>query len=122
LFTKQHAAVISGIDKTDNLVDGIILANGEPCGAIMNWCVYLLNCRGSRLYTGITNDLDHRLKMHALGKGSKLVLAFRPFTLAALIQCKDEHEARTLECLIKKMNRTEKLALVELKKKSYEAS
>ena len=80
----------------------------------MNWCVYLLHCRGPRLYTGITNNLDHRLSMHEAGKGSKFVRAFGPFTLAGVIRCENEHEARTLESRIKKMSRAEKLALMKL--------
>ena len=32
------------------------------------WLVYLLRCRDGSLYTGITNDLDRRLKAHAAGK------------------------------------------------------
>ncbi len=98
----------------DIMGDDIIVAHGGKAGVIMNWCVYLLNCRGSKLYTGITNNLDHRLSMHEAGKGSKFVRAFRPFTLAGVIQCEDEHGARMLESRIKKMSRAEKLALVKL--------
>jgi putative endonuclease len=81
---------------------------------ITNWCVYILKCRGSRLYTGITRNLDHRLKMHEAGKGSRFVHAFRPFTLLCVILCEDGHAARTLECKIKKMSRAQKLALAKI--------
>ncbi len=33
------------------------------------WVLYILNCRGDRLYTGISNDLKGRLKLTmGLGK------------------------------------------------------
>ena len=36
------------------------------------WFVYLLRCRDGSLYTGITNDLQKRLKAHNAGKASRL--------------------------------------------------
>ncbi len=74
-----------------------------------NWVLYVLICRGDRLYTGMTNNLQNRLKAHQQGKGSKFVRAFSPFELAALIPCKNGSDARKLECKIKKMRKSEKL-------------
>ncbi len=89
--------------------------NGET--AHNDWVLYLLTCRGGRLYTGITNDLNNRLKAHEQGKGSKFVRAFSPFELAAIIPCKNGTEARKLECKIKKLRRSEKLELVKSSEK-----
>ena len=33
--------------------------------------VYILRCGDGSLYTGWTNDLEHRLEMHKSGKGAK---------------------------------------------------
>jgi len=41
----------------------------------------MLLLKNNTLYTGITNDIDNRLKKHATGKGSKYVRANKPFTL-----------------------------------------
>ncbi len=73
------------------------------------WVLYILNCRGDRLYTGISNDLESRLKAHKEGNGSKFVRAFSPFALAGVVPCEDGTEARKLECRVKKMRRYEKL-------------
>ena len=33
--------------------------------------VYMLRCKDGSLYTGWTNDLEHRLAMHSSGRGAK---------------------------------------------------
>lgn len=77
------------------------------------WVLYILKCRGDRLYTGISNDPEGRLKAHGEGKGSKFVRAFSPFELVLKVACKDGSEARKLECKIKKMRKREKLEFIE---------
>jgi putative endonuclease len=37
----------------------------------MNWQVYIILCSDSSLYTGITTDLNRRLRQHAAGQGAK---------------------------------------------------
>ncbi len=82
------------------------------------WVLYLLTCRGGRLYTGISNDLEGRLRAHREGRGSKFVRAFSPFRLAGVVSCKDGTEARKLECRVKKMRRAGKLEFVASLKKA----
>lgn len=77
------------------------------------WLLYILNCRGNRLYTGITNDLENRLKAHREGRGSRFVRAFRPFELAGVVSCENATAARKLERSIKKMSRARKLELID---------
>ena len=43
--------------------------------------VYMLRCKDDSLYTGWTNDLEHRLQMHATGKGAKYTRGRGPLTL-----------------------------------------
>src|SRR5271169_1179301 len=73
------------------------------------WLVYVLKCRKNYLYTGITNNLEKRLKEHAEGRGSKFVRAWRPFELLKILSCGNSTEARQLEYKIKKMKRAKKL-------------
>jgi predicted GIY-YIG superfamily endonuclease len=47
------------------------MAVSEPS----HWIVYILECADQTLYTGITNDLDHRINEHENGRGAKLELA-----------------------------------------------
>lgn len=79
-----------------------------------NWCVYLLRCRNNSLYTGMTNNLDRRLRAHEQGKGSKYVRSWRPFELVKVIPCRDAGEARRLERALKRLSRKEKLDALDL--------
>ena len=42
------------------------------------WFVYVLRCRGDRLYCGITKDLAGRFANHVAGRGAKFTRAFPP--------------------------------------------
>jgi putative endonuclease len=37
--------------------------------------VYILECKDGSYYTGVTNDLEKRMKVHQKGKGSKYVVS-----------------------------------------------
>ncbi|MEC9446963.1 MAG: GIY-YIG nuclease family protein, partial [Chloroflexota bacterium] len=43
--------------------------------------MYILRCGDGTLYTGITNDLDHRLAEHESGHGAKYTKGRGPFQL-----------------------------------------
>jgi putative endonuclease len=79
------------------------------------WLVYVLKCRKNYLYTGITNNLEKRLKEHAEGRGSKFVRAWRPFELIKILSCDNSTKARQLEYKIKKMKRAKKLEFLGVK-------
>ena len=40
--------------------------------------VYILRCRGGSLYTGITNDVEHRMAAHLSGRGAKYTRSHPP--------------------------------------------
>lgn len=77
-----------------------------------SYFVYILKCSDGSLYTGITNDLDHRLAMHKSGKGSKYVRAHLPIELVYREEFKTKSEALKREIEIKKMSRTQKLYMI----------
>jgi len=79
------------------------------------WCVYVLSCKNGYLYTGITTNLRKRLEAHEKGTGSKFVRSQRPFELLKTIYCKDESEARRLECSLKRLRRREKFRALGIK-------
>jgi putative endonuclease len=83
------------------------------------WSLYILKCKGDRLYCGITNDLEGRLKAHSEGRGSKFVRAFSPFELSVVVSCINSTGARKLECKVKKMRRVKKLEFIEAHKKEF---
>lgn len=60
----------------------------------MTWIVYILECTDGSLYTGITNDLERRMKAHATGKGAKYTKRRGPFT----VRYREHHAAKAPPC------------------------
>lgn len=73
------------------------------------WFVYILECQNGSFYTGVTTDLDKRMKAHAEGKGSKYVYQKGFKKLLRTKKCRDKSEACKCEYEIKKLPRREKL-------------
>jgi len=74
-----------------------------------SWFVYILECKDGSFYTGVTNDLDKRMKAHAEGKGSRYV-CYKGFKcLLKSKECKDKSDAQKSEYQIKQLDRSEKL-------------
>ena len=73
--------------------------------------VYLLRCRDGSLYAGITNDLARRLDAHQRGTASAYTRSRRPLTLAYREELPDRGAALRREAAIRRLSRTEKLAL-----------
>lgn len=78
--------------------------------------LYILECTDHSLYTGITDDIQKRLKVHEAGKGSKYVRARLPFKLVYQEEVGDRSEASKREYKVKRLSRREKLALINKKK------
>lgn len=74
---------------------------------------YILKCNDNSLYTGWTNDITHRLKMHNEGKGAKYTRGRGPVELVYLEEFKTKQEAMSREAKIKRLSRKEKLLLIE---------
>lgn len=73
------------------------------------WYVYLLECRDGSYYTGVTNDMDKRMKMHAKGNGSKYVRQKGFSRLLYCYPCLGKSEACKEEYKIKQLSRCEKI-------------
>ena len=83
--------------------------------------VYILRCGDGSLYTGWTNDLQRRVKMHAEGKGGKYTRSHLPVELVYTEEFETSHDARSREVMIKKLSREQKLRLIERKDTAYNA-
>jgi len=81
----------------------------------MDWVVYILRCGDDSLYTGITDDMERRLKAHESGKGAKYTRGRGPLTVVYTEQQTDRAAASRREWEIKHMTRAQKLALIENK-------
>lgn len=75
--------------------------------------VYMLRCKDGSLYTGWTNDLEHRLAMHNSGRGAKYTCGRGPLKLVYSEELPDKEAALRRECAIKKLRREQKLALLQ---------
>lgn len=75
--------------------------------------VYMLRCKDGSLYTGWTNDLEHRLAMHSSGRGAKYTRGRAPLELVYSEELPDKEAALRRECAIKKLRREQKLALLQ---------
>jgi len=75
--------------------------------------VYLLRCSDGSLYTGWTNDLTKRVAKHAAGKASRYTASRLPVELVAAWPMADRSAAMREEMRIKRLSRSDKLALLE---------
>lgn len=78
------------------------------------WWVYFVQCGDGSIYTGITSDLQRRLREHNGGKrGAKYTLARPPVRLVQFWQVAGRSEALRLEAVFKQCSRSEKAELIE---------
>jgi len=81
--------------------------------AVAGHFVYLLRCRGNRIYTGYTTDVEARYAKHCAGKAAHFTTAFPPEKLLGSIQVADRSTGLRLEAAIKKrLTRQQKEQLV----------
>lgn len=78
------------------------------------WYLYILLCNNNSLYTGITNDLEKRMQVHASGKGAKYVNAHKPFTKIYHEELPDKSSALKREAEIKSWPRADKILRLKL--------
>lgn len=77
----------------------------------MNY-VYIVKCSDGTLYTGYTNNLEKRLKVHNSGKGAKYTRCRLPVELVYFEEYCTKSEATKREYSIKQLTRENKMKLV----------
>ena len=81
--------------------------------------LYILECADKTLYTGITTDLKRRVAEHGGAKlGAKYTCARRPVKLVYSKKFKNRSSASKEEARIKKLEKAEKLELIQKSKKN----
>ncbi len=80
-----------------------------------SWFVYILHCADGTLYTGITTDIERRIREHEGrgGSGAKYLKGRSPLTLAFHHAVPDRSVASKLEYRIKSLSRVEKQLLIK---------
>jgi putative endonuclease len=82
-----------------------------------SWFVYMVRCNDHTLYTGITTNLEKRVKAHnSENGGARYTKSRRPVTLVYSRRTESRSAASKLEYQIKKMSRKSKLLLIGGKK------
>ncbi len=77
-----------------------------------DWFVYIVRCADNSLYTGITTDVEARVKRHNSGAGARYTRARRPVVLVRVEKAESESAARKREMQIKGWTRKKKESLV----------
>ena len=83
---------------------------------MINWWVYILECRNKSLYTGITTDVKRRLNEHQFDnkKASKYCVRLRPLKLVYKSSVfKNKTDAAKEEYRIKQLSERNKLKLIQ---------
>ena len=70
--------------------------------------VYMLRCRGERIYTGYATDVAARYQKHCAGKAAHFTRAFPPLELLAAIPVPSRSAGLQLEAALKKLPRKKK--------------
>lgn len=78
----------------------------------MPYTVYVIECVDGTLYTGITNNLERRLKQHRDKKGAKYTFAHEVKAVVYKENSPDRGAALRREAEIKSWRRDKKLALI----------
>ncbi len=76
------------------------------------WYIYMIRCRNNSLYTGITTDVERRLKQHESGKGAKYLRGKAPLTLVFQKAVGSRSLASKVEIAIKSLSKKEKEQLL----------
>lgn len=85
----------------------------------MAWSVYIIQCRDGSYYSGISQDVNERVRRHNAGTGAKYTKGRRPVTLKFLRICKDHRQAAQIEYHIKTWPPQKKAALISRGWKYY---
>ncbi|MCK4912650.1 MAG: GIY-YIG nuclease family protein [Candidatus Omnitrophica bacterium] len=79
----------------------------------MPWSVYIIQCKDSTLYTGITSNLSKRIRDHNSGNGCRYTKYRYPVKLIHSEDYPSKSEALKRESYIKGLTQANKLKLAE---------
>jgi len=77
------------------------------------WYVYILECQNKVLYTGVTNNINRRIKNHKQSNGGHYTSYNRPKRILYTEGFKNKSEAKSREEQIKRWSKSKKLALIK---------
>lgn len=78
-----------------------------------SWFVYILECGDGTLYTGISTDVDRRLREHRKGTASKYTAARGVEGIVYTEEAENRSTASKREAVIKQLSRAQKMKLTK---------
>ena len=86
-----------------------------PIKSASLWYLYVVRCANGHLYTGVTTDVARRFSEHQSGgiKSAKYLRGKGPLTLMYQEQVGCQGDALRREIAVKKLSRSQKLALID---------
>ena len=84
-----------------------------PPAAEARWWVYVLECRGGVLYTGIAKDVEARFAAHRRGAGASFTRINPPLRIVGKAALAGRGEALRAEYALKQVPRADKLRWCE---------
>lgn len=76
----------------------------------MDWYLYLIECEGGSIYTGVTVDVAARYAKHVSGKGARYTRAHPPVRLLMSVAFADRSSAQKAEYQMKRLTASQKWA------------
>ncbi len=76
----------------------------------MAWYLYLIECEGGSIYTGVTTNVEVRYAAHASGKGARYTRSHPPVRLLMSLAFENRSSAQKAEYRIKQLSASEKRA------------
>lgn len=76
------------------------------------WWLYMIECQGGGIYTGIAKDVEARYAQHVKGKGAKYTKMNPPVKLLLQMEYASHQVAAKEECKIKRLSRANKILFI----------
>ena len=99
--------------------DGKYITACQPASASSSsgekeWQVYLLQCSDDTLYSGVTTDLDRRLRQHngEIVGGARYTQGRRPVAVMWSVSCDSRSDAQQREAALRRLSRQQKWDLI----------
>ena len=100
--------------ETDKLQTTTGTPASPPRADLRPWFVYLLLCRGDRLYAGITPELATRMRKHCSGTGARFTRSHPPERLLAAKRFGTRAAALSMEHQVKQLSAAQKRELASV--------
>ena len=119
LVADTLAPVTSAVATTEDALNPVPLnpapLKPTPIKSASLWYLYVVRCTNGHLYTGVTTDVTRRFSEHQSGgiKSAKYLRGKGPLTLMYQEQVGSHGDALRREIAVKKLSRSQKLALIE---------